>query len=107
MTTGIDRIKSNAPGPSLQACNAHQMRNYDVPENVSQQNLLNCLHVGFTGKHYSGIRQKQSGIDRIRSEKLQPFLNITVQLCFSDRSTASSKRLTKQAVLTSYVELRT
>jgi hypothetical protein len=75
--------------------------------NVGQQNLLNCLHVGFTGKHYSGIRQKQSGIDRIRSEKLQPFLNITVQLCFSDRSTASSKRLTKQAVLTSYVELRT
>jgi len=78
MTTGIDRIKSNAPGPALQSCNAHQMGNYDVQENVSQQNLLNCLQVSLTDKHKSGIRQKQRDIDRISQGNLQPFLNFCV-----------------------------
>jgi len=78
MTTGIDRIKSNAPGPALQSCNAHQMGNYDVQENVSQQNLLNCLQVSLTDKHNSGIRQKQPDIDRISQGNLQPFLNFCV-----------------------------
>ena len=78
MTTGIDRIKSNAPGPALQACNAHQMGNYDVPENVNQQNLLNCLQVSLTDKQNSGIRQKQPDIDRISQRNLQTFMNFCV-----------------------------
>ena len=78
MTTGIDRFKNNAPDHSLQAWNAHQMGNYDVFENVSQQNLLNCSQVSLTDKHKKGIRQKQPDIDRIIQGNLQPFRSFTI-----------------------------